>query len=49
MFRMISLLKCRSGLTHQQFRDYYETKHRPNGEKAVAGYALAMSVIISIR
>jgi hypothetical protein len=41
MFRMISLLKRKSGLTHQQFRDYYETKHRPIGEKAVEGYALS--------
>ena len=41
MFRMISLLKRKSDLTHQQFRDYYETRHRPIGEEAVNGYALS--------
>lgn len=41
MFRMISLLKRKSGLTHEQFREYYETHHRPIGEGAVAGYALS--------
>jgi hypothetical protein len=38
---MLSLLKRKKGTTHQQFRDYYETKHRLLGEMTVNGYALS--------
>lgn len=41
MYRMISLLKRKAGLTHQQFRDYYETKHRFLGEDVINGHALS--------
>ena len=41
MYRQIYLMKRKPGLTHQQFRDYYETKHRLLSEKAINGYALS--------
>jgi hypothetical protein len=40
MYRRIYLVKRKPGLSQQQFREYYETRHRLLGEKAVNGYAL---------
>ncbi|TAL02039.1 MAG: hypothetical protein EPO08_08180 [Rhodospirillaceae bacterium] len=41
MYRRIYLIKRKPGLTHRQFRDHYETKHRLLGEKAINGYGLS--------
>jgi EthD domain len=41
MFRMISLLKRKPGLTHRQFRDHFESRHRQLRESAIAGFALS--------
>lgn len=40
MFKMVGLLKRRPGMSAQEFRDYYESKHRVIGEKYLAGYAV---------
>ena len=39
MFKMIGLLKRRPGMTVEEFREYYETKHRVIGEKYLKGHA----------
>lgn len=39
MIKMIGLMTRRPGMTHQEFRDYYETRHRLIGEKYLAGGA----------
>ncbi len=39
MIRLIGLMTRRAGMTHEAFRDYYETKHRLIGEKYLAGGA----------
>ena len=41
MFRTISLVKRKPGLTPRQFRDYFESTHRVLGEKAINGFGLA--------
>jgi hypothetical protein len=41
MYRVISLVKRKPGLTPQQFRDYYETKHRVLSERFLNGHALS--------
>jgi hypothetical protein len=39
MFRVISLIRRKPGMTHRQFRDYYETRHRVLSEKLLSGHA----------
>lgn len=39
MFKMIGLLKRRPGMSVEEFREYYETKHRVIGEKYLKGHA----------
>ncbi|WP_156679689.1 EthD domain-containing protein [Sphingomonas profundi] len=39
MFKTITLLKRRPGLTMAEFIDYYETRHRVIGEKYLRGSA----------
>ena len=41
MYRTIWLVKRKPGLTPQQFREHYETRHRPLGEKLINGYGLS--------
>jgi hypothetical protein len=41
VYRAIWLIKRKAGLSHQQFREYYEAHHRPLGEKAMNGYAFS--------
>lgn len=41
MFRVISLLKRKPGLTHEQFRDHFESRHRQLRENAIAGFAIS--------
>jgi EthD domain len=33
MIKVVGLMKKRPGMTAEEFRDYYETRHRPIGEK----------------
>lgn len=40
MFKMIGLLKRKPGLTHQEFKQYYESHHRVIGEKYLTGRAV---------
>lgn len=40
MYRRITLLKRRPGMSPEAFRDYYETHHRRIGEEVLAGHAL---------
>ena len=39
MIKQIGLLKRKSGMTPDDFRNYYETTHRVIGEKYLAGFA----------
>ena len=39
LIKVIGLLKRRQGLTPEQFRDYYESRHRLIGEKFLRGHA----------
>ncbi len=39
MFKVIGLLKRRPGMSVDEFREYYETKHRLIGEKYLRGNA----------
>src|SRR5580658_5477140 len=41
MYRTIWLVKRKPGLTPQQFREHYETRHRPLGERLINGYGLS--------
>lgn len=38
MIKLVMPMKRRPGMTVQEFRDYYETKHRLIGEKYLKGY-----------
>ena len=39
MIKVIGLMTRRPGMSHQEFRDYYESRHRVIGEKVLSGYA----------
>jgi len=39
MIKLIAPMKRRPGMSVDEFRDYYESKHRLLGEKYLAGYA----------
>lgn len=39
MFKLITLLKRRPGMTREVFRDHYESRHRLIGEKYLTGFA----------
>ena len=41
MCRIILLLKRKGDLTHDQFREHYETKHRPRAEKLINGFCIS--------
>ena len=40
MIKVIMPMRRREGMTINQFREYYETKHRIIGEKYLKGYAI---------
>ncbi len=40
MIKVIMPMKRRPGMSIDEFRDYYETKHRVIGEKYLSGYAI---------
>lgn len=39
MIKTVGLLKRRKGMSVEEFRDYYESKHRVIGEKYLGGHA----------
>ena len=39
MIKLVMPMKRRPGMSIEEFRDYYETKHRVIGEKYLKGYA----------
>ncbi|MBB3981041.1 hypothetical protein GGR44_000672 [Sphingobium fontiphilum] len=40
MFRLVTLLRRRPGMSAEDFRAYYESRHRVMGERVLSGQAL---------
>lgn len=40
MFRLVTLLRRRPGMSAKDFRAYYESRHRVIGERVLSGHAL---------
>lgn len=37
MFKIVLLIKRKEGMSHQEFRDYYETNHAPLAKRVMPG------------